>query len=133
MKLLLDTHAFAWWLADDSKLPAAARSAIAQGRNDVWVNAVSVFEAATKYRLGKWPEADTLLTHLAEAWRQSLIRMLSLDVHHAALAGSIAGEHRDPFDRMIAAQSLVEDMTLVSGDPAFVGMGVPILWSRPLT
>ena len=129
MKLLLDTHAFAWWLADDPKLPRAAHAAIAHGQNDVWVSAVSVFEAATKHRLGKSPEARILLDHLADAWLQSLIRFLSIAVQHAELAGSMGGPHGDPFDRMLAAQSLVEGMILVTGDPVFARMDIPVLWS----
>ena len=127
MKLLLDTHALLWWWTDDPQLSAAARAAIASPVNTVLVSAASAWEIATKLRLGKLhlPDAGTRLNELVAA---DGFVPLPISVDHALLAGSYPAEHRDPFDRMLAAQSQIEGAALVSRDPGLKAFGCALLW-----
>lgn len=128
MKLLLDTHALLWWWTDDPQLSAAARAAIADTANDVLVSAASAWEIATKQRLGKLdgvPEARARFIELLAADGFALLPIL---VTHALHAGAHAADHRDPFDRMLAAQAALEEATLVTRDPAFSLFDCKLLW-----
>lgn len=110
MRLLLDTHALVWWWTDDKRLPAVARSAIASSDNAVLVSAASAWEIATKHRLGKWPEVAALLEGFDTSLRRSRFTSLPITHKHARLAGTLDGEHRDPFDRMLLAQARLEEL-----------------------
>lgn len=128
MRLLLDTHALLWWWADDPQLSTAARTAIADRTHEVWVSAASAWEIATKQRLGKLaPVAadgaafDRLL--VADGFKP-----LPVNAAHAWQAGHLNHEHRDPFDRMLAAQSAIEQLVLVTRDPAFAAFQTRTLW-----
>jgi PIN domain nuclease of toxin-antitoxin system len=127
MKLLLDTHALLWWWTDDPQLGATARAAIAAPANEVWVSAASAWEIATKQRLGKLglPEAVTRFNELIAA---DGFKLLAISAAHALRAGTHPAEHRDPFDRMLAAQAELEAATLLTRDPALQAFGCPILW-----
>lgn len=128
MKLLLDTHALVWWWTDDKRLPAAARAAIASPDNQVLVSAASAWEIATKHRLGKWPEVAALLDGFDANLRRSRFTSLPISHEHARLAGTLEGDHRDPFDRMLLAQARLEEMALVTGDAVFRGFGAAVVW-----
>ena len=128
MRLLLDTHALIWWLRGDARLGASARSAIEDRRNDVVVSAVSAFEVTTKHRLGKLPEAEILARDFDGERQQEGFLALDVTIVHAALAGKLPGARRDPFDRLLIAQALVEGLTLVSNEARFDGFGVRRLW-----
>jgi PIN domain nuclease of toxin-antitoxin system len=128
VKLLLDTHAIIWWLAGIEDLSQPARDAIADGSNHVHVSAASAWEIATKYRIGKLPQAS-ILVHDFEAMVASQgFAALPISLRHATLAGSLEGAHRDPFDRMLIAQALADDLTLVSNERLFDSFGVLRLW-----
>jgi len=129
VKLLLDTHAFLWWAFADRKLSRAARTAIEDDvENDVFVSAASAWEIAIKYRIGKLPGARVVADDIAGAILAEGFNQLSVSVRHAQRAGNLNGHHRDPFDRMLIAQALTEDLTLVSNEKAFDAYGVPRLW-----
>ncbi len=128
MRLLLDTHAVAWWFEDSSKLGRAAHAAISEGDTLVLVSAVSIFEMTLKYRLGKWPEIADLLGNLDGYLRGQRFDTLSLTPQHAEIAGNLDIPHRDPFDRMLIAQAQVEKAQLVSNEALFDGFGVNRLW-----
>ena len=128
MKLLLDTHALIWWLRGDARLSALAQTAIADPGNSVLVSAVSAFEVTTKHRLGKLPEAEILARDFDGERRQEGFEALDITIDHAALAGRLQGEHRDPFDRLLIAQALAEGLVLVSNEAVFDGFGVRRLW-----
>lgn len=128
MKLLLDTHALVWWWTDDKRLPAAARSAIASPDNAVLVSAVSVWEIATKHRLGKWPEVAVLLDGFEAHLRRSRFTALPVSAAHARLAGTLDADHRDPFDRMLLAQARLEQLVIVTADPVFAALGADVVW-----
>ena len=127
MKLLLDTRAVVWWWTDDARLPAAARDAIADAANIVHVSAASAWEIATRNRLGKWPDVDKIVAKFPALLRRSRFAPLAVSVEHARLAGSLAGAHRDPFDRMLIARSTAGGAALVSADPVFRSLGVDVI------
>lgn len=127
MQLLLDTHALLWWLAGDRRLSAKGRRAIENDDNTVLVSAASAWEISTKHRLGKL-DAAAIVGRLGALLTSQGFEPLDITVNHAERAGALPGEHRDPFDRMLAAQAQAENLTLVSNDAAFHSYGVTLLW-----
>ncbi len=109
MRLLLDTHALLWWLAGDKHLSPAARRAIGDADNTVLVSAASAWEIATKHRLGKL-DASSLVGQLGAMLASQRFEALEITIDHAERAGMMPGEHRDPFDRMLAAQAQAEKL-----------------------
>ena len=128
MRLLLDTHALLWWLAGNPRLPVTARRAIHDQSNDVLVSAASAWEIATKFRLGKLPEAAEIALDPAGAIIDQGFEGLPITVEDAARAGQLPGYHPDPFDRMLIAQALARNIPLVSNERVFDRYGVRRLW-----
>ena len=128
MRLLLDTHALLWWWTDDPQLSSNAREAIADEGNTVLVSAASVWEISTKLRLGKLAIAGPALKQFQALIEADGFEHLPITWQHSRLAGSYRQEHRDPFDRMLAAQSELENARLVSCDAAFGAFGTDVLW-----
>ena len=128
MRILLDTHAFLWWMAGDPRLGETARSAIANDDHDVLVSAASAWEIATKHRLGKLPEADALATDIRGCIADQGFDELAVSVADGERAGRLTGPHRDPFDRMLIAQALAHDLAIVSNEKLFELYGVSRLW-----
>lgn len=128
MKLLLDTHALLWWWTDDPKLSVTSRQAIADAENQVLVSAASAWEIATKYRLGKLPHAAQALDRFNELVTADGFEHLPISYLHSLKAGAYSNEHRDPFDRMLAAQADLEKTVLVTLDPVFSGFQCKVLW-----
>jgi PIN domain nuclease of toxin-antitoxin system len=128
VRLLLDTHALLWWLAGDARLPAAARDAVADEGNAVFVSAASAWEVATKHRLGKLPGAGPLAVDFAREVRRQGFAELPITLAHAQVAGALPGDHRDPFDRLLVAQAREEKMALVTNEVFVEEYGVPRVW-----
>jgi PIN domain nuclease of toxin-antitoxin system len=128
VRLLLDTHAFLWWLAGDEALSAAAREAIADEANGVFISAASAWEITTKHRLGKLPGAAAIIADLDGAIVDQGFAGLPISVRHGQVAGALPGPHRDPFDRMLIAQAMLENLVLVSSEQPFDAYGVGRLW-----
>jgi PIN domain nuclease of toxin-antitoxin system len=128
VRLLLDTHTFLWWLAGHRMLSAKAREAIEIDESDVFVSAASAWEITTKFRIGKLPEAELVASDVLSSIEAEGFAPLSVSVHHAQRAGSLGGTHRDPFDRLLAAQAMLEGMTLVTNDRAFEQYAIGRLW-----
>jgi len=126
--LLLDTHALLWWLAQPDRLSPAAHGAIADPGNRVHVSAASGWEIATKVRLGKLPAASELLNDLAQLLVAQGFELLPITLLHGLHAGSYPMAHRDPFDRLLAAQAELDGLTLVSLDPALEAFPCCLLW-----
>ena len=126
MRFLLDTHALIWWLTDHPRLSRAARSAIADPDNVALASAASGYEIANKQRLGKL--SGKIAQDLPSALRQARIPVLGLSLEHTIAAGLLPGPHRDPWDRLIMAQAMVDDLTIVTIDPVFEDYAVPTWW-----
>lgn len=122
MRLLLDTHVFLWWLGDDPSLSAHLRVILADVQNEVFVSSVSAFEIATKFRIGKLPSAALLAQDIGGYIERSGFLELPLTGAHATRAGLLPHPHRDPFDRLLAAQALLEGLALASVDRVFDSM-----------
>ncbi len=128
MRVLLDTHAFLWWIEDSPHLSANAHGVIADEDNEIVVSAASAWEIATKYRLGKLPEAEAVATNVAGCIADEGFEALAISVADAERAGRLPGHHRDPFDRMIIAQALRHELAIVSVDATLDRYGVNRLW-----
>lgn len=114
---LLDTHALLWLLGDPGRLPTALVDELADPETRLWVSSASAMEIATKVRIGKLPVAEPLLATWSERLGEIDADELPITARHALVAGSLAWHHRDPFDRFLAAQSMVEGVPLVTSDP----------------
>ncbi len=126
--LLLDTHALLWWLDGDERLGRAARAAIAAPASRVLVSAATAWEITTKHRLGKLPRAGDVARDVARCVASQGFHALPVTVVDAERAGRLPGPHKDPFDRMIAAQALEDGRLLVSNETVFDAYGVRRLW-----
>ena len=124
MRLLLDTHAFLWWLSGSSSLSGTARDAIANSENKIFVSAASAWEITTKYRLGRLPQADGVAQDVLWYVAHQGFRQLPISVRDAEYAGRMEWLHRDPFDRMLVAQAIIHDLALVSNERPFDEHGV---------
>lgn len=116
VRYLLDTHVFLWALGEPARIPEPIRRDLADRRNDLLISAASAMEVATKVRLGKLDVAR----HLVDTWsaraREIGADELPVTTAHALLAGAMAWTHRDPFDRILVAQALIENVVLVTTD-----------------
>lgn len=128
MRLLLDTHTMLWWLFGDRRLSLRAKAAIADESHVVLVSAASAWEITTKHRIGKLPQADVVAVDVERAVRGQGFQVLEISMHHAEHAGRLHSDHRDPFDRMLAAQASLEGLLVVSNDRVFDDLGVTRLW-----
>ena len=128
MRLLLDSHAFLWWLDGDPKLTGAARTAIAADPSQVAVSAATAWEIAAKARIGKLPDALDVAADVAGCIAREGFQPLAVTVEHGERAGAMPGPLRDPFDRMLIAQAMLENLHLVSIERAFDVYGVARLW-----
>lgn len=126
--MLLDTHALIWWLAGDEALSRRARDAIADEANEIVVSAASAMEIATKFRIGKLPGAALLAQNFEEIIAEQGFGELPISVRHARRAGDMNIAHKDPFDRLLIAQTQVEDRVLVSNEALFDEFAIKRLW-----
>lgn len=124
MKLLLDTHAALWWLADDGRLGPESAGLLDDAANDVLLSAAVVWEVAIKRLLGKLKAPDGFAPTLLGAGANAL----PVTIAHAEAVTLLEWHHRDPFDRMLIAQAAVEQASLISNDEALAPYGVPVVW-----
>ncbi|WP_127475303.1 type II toxin-antitoxin system VapC family toxin [Sulfurivermis fontis] len=125
-RLLLDTHAFLWWLADDAALGVKARAMIADGRNEIYVSAASVWEIGIKQALGKLEAPDDLEKVVEE---ENFVH-LPIALFHAETAGKLQPLHHDPFDRMLVAQAQAEGLIIVTADEHIPRYGVRTMQAK---
>jgi PIN domain nuclease of toxin-antitoxin system len=118
MRLLLDTHALLWWWADDKRLSKRAAAATIDEANTILVSAASAREIATEHRIGKLPGAEQAVREFNDLIVADGFEHLAVSYQHALKAGGFTQDHRDLFDRMLAAQSVIEGAALVTYDPA---------------
>lgn len=120
MRFLLDTHVFLWLLGEPERVAASVRDTLADRRNEILVSAASALEVATKVRLGKLDAARPLVAAWPERLRELDADELPVTSAHAVLAGTMTWDHRDPFDRLLVAQALIENVALVTADRALL-------------
>ena len=128
MRLLLDTHAFIWWVNGSERLPRRARRAIDNDANVIFVSAASAWEIATKYHRGRLDEAVAMVPDIAGAIADQDFQELPITVEEAARAGGLPDPLRDPFDRMLIAQALSRNLALISSESIFDRYGIRRLW-----
>ena len=129
MKVLLDTHAFLWWVSDDRQLSRRARRIIGDGSNEVFFSAVSGWEIAIKVRLGRLRiDADDPEAFVAQQVSANNLGILPIHLSHALRTYSLPDHHRDPFDRLLVAQSTIEAIPLLSADRRLSEYRVRVIW-----
>jgi PIN domain nuclease of toxin-antitoxin system len=128
VKVLLDTHTLLWATLSPASLSPQASVIIADGVNVILVSAASAWEIATKVRLGKLPGAETLEREFLSVMDEAGYTLLPIDCESALRAGRLTAEHRDPFDRMIAAQALASDIPILSTDSKLDSFGIRRIW-----
>ncbi len=128
MRLLLDTHTLVWSLTATARLPTRVRDAIGAPSSEIFVSVASVWEIAIKVGLGKWPQAEPLLADIETRLANVPATQLPISVAHVRAAGLMQSSHRDPFDRLLAAQAQIEGLTLVTADAKLAALGAPVLW-----
>lgn len=128
MRVLVDTHALLWWFDGDPQLSANARELFEGEPANIVVSAASAWEIATKARNGKLPRALVIARNLPQALVEQGFQLLPITVAHGHRAGWLEGAHKDPFDRMLAAQALLEDLAVVTDDEKIARFGVRTIW-----
>lgn len=118
MKLLLDTHTFLWAIAEPRRLSTKARNAITKLDNQVFVSPVTAYELSCKHRLGRLPAGSAIVASFGRQLAHLYASEIPLSASHSLAAGQLDWDHKDPFDRLLAAQAMVEGFSLVTADDA---------------
>jgi PIN domain nuclease of toxin-antitoxin system len=127
MKALLDTHAFLWAIAEGRKLSRRAQE-VYTGPNDLWLSVASVWEILIKVRAGKLPLPKPSGPYLVKKLAENGVEVLPIKLNHVLKIESLVVHHRDPFDRILIAQSLEEKLPIVTADPVFERYPVELIW-----
>ncbi len=128
MKLLLDSHAFKWWRDEPAKLSPTAFSEISNPNNDVFLSVVTVWELQIKIALNKFSVKGGLENAVKDERQNNNFRILPVELVHALYLENLPPHHKDPFDRLLISQAIVENMTLASADADFAKYQVNLLW-----
>lgn len=128
MTALLDTHAFLWWVDDDPRLSPAARTALSDRANVIFVSAVSGWEIAVKAGLGKLTLSSEPGVFVPRHMARNGFRVLPIKMDHVLAVFGLPMHHKDPFDRLLVAQSIVENVPIISCDPLLAQYPVKIIW-----
>jgi PIN domain nuclease of toxin-antitoxin system len=128
MRVLLDTHAFLWLVTDDPQLSRRAKRVFLDGRNEILLSAVSAFEIAVKYSLGKLKLSKPPAPFIAERIQANALSPLPITIPQAVAVAELPAHYSDPFDRLLVAQALVEDIPLLSRDRRLSQYGVRRIW-----
>jgi PIN domain nuclease of toxin-antitoxin system len=128
MKVVLDTHAFLWWIADDDQLPSSARSIIGNRENELFLSAATGWEIAIKAKLGRIHLPGKVDSFIAKQLELNDIYSLPIHMSHALNVYNLPNYHRDPFDRLIVSQAQLEKMSILTTDPQIARYGVKVVW-----
>ena len=128
MRLLLDTHALLWFLLNDARLSGNARSLITGPANDVLVSPASYWEIAIKISLGKYTLEEDFAEFMEGQIAENELKLLPITVKHTAIVATLPFHHRDPFDRLLIAQAMTENVPLLSADAVFDLYPVKRMW-----
>ncbi|HPO15140.1 MAG TPA: type II toxin-antitoxin system VapC family toxin [Candidatus Hydrogenedentes bacterium] len=128
MNLLLDTHAFLWFIEGSSKLSVQSKDLIEDERNAKWLSVASLWEMAIKMSLGRLHVEQPFEQFIPEQLEKNGFSLLPIRINHLATVAVLPFHHRDPFDRLLAAQCLAENFSILSIDAAFERYAVRRLW-----
>ena len=128
MQVLLDTHAFLWWIDNDRRLSPQARTVMGEGSNRLFFSAASSWEMAIKARLGKLRVPGDLATFLTDHLVRNNVMTLSIHLSHTLQVYTLPDLHRDPFDRLLVAQSQLEQLPILTTDPLIKQYTVQTIW-----
>jgi PIN domain nuclease of toxin-antitoxin system len=128
VRLLLDTHAFLWFITDDPKLSMTAQGLITDPDNEILVSPASYWETAIKVSIGKYPLSVPYETFITQGIEANGFKILPIEPGHTAILTTMPFHHRDPFDRMLVAQAQFEEISVVSNDGILDLYGVTRLW-----
>jgi PIN domain nuclease of toxin-antitoxin system len=128
MKLLLDTHTFIWWAIQKARLSATALAAMQNTQNQLMLSVASLWEMQLKTQLGKLHFTLPLSQLIEDQQRVNGLQLLPIEPDHIYALDQLPYHHKDPFDRLLIAQTLTENLSMVSADPAFKGYSVQIIW-----
>ena len=128
MRLLLDTHAFLWWIFDDPRLSPSARTLIADPPAEILFSVVSAWEIAIKSRTGRLDLPPDVPAFVHDQIRRNRFSVLPVELRHALRVHGLPDHHRDPFDRLLVAQAEVEAVPLLSRDPLLAAYGIELRW-----
>ena len=128
MRLLLDTHALLWWIDDDKRLPIRVRSLLEEASNEIYVSVVNVWEMAIKGSTGKLNLPQDFSSFIANQLDMNGFNVLSVHLPHVTQVYALPDIHRDPFDRLLIAQAMVEKMPLLTNDSVVKQYGLETLW-----
>jgi PIN domain nuclease of toxin-antitoxin system len=128
VNLLTDTCTLLWWWSEPDRLSPRVSALLRDPANRVYASAASAWEVSTKHRIGKYPGAGIIIAEWGDRLTADGFVSLDMSAAHALRAGGLPGEHRDPFDRMIAAQGILEGLPVLTPDEALSGLGVERVW-----
>jgi PIN domain nuclease of toxin-antitoxin system len=128
MRVLLDTHVFLWLIIGDGRLSRKAKQAFLEPKNRVYLSAVSFWEISIKMSLGKLSLKNGWVRLFEKEMKINTLQMLPIEITHCEQVSKLPFHHRDPFDRMLISQAMVEEMAIVTGDGQFSGYGIPLIW-----
>lgn len=128
MRLLLDTHAFLWWVTDSDELSRRARRLIGDGGNEIFFSAASAWEIAIKSAIRRVTLPEDPERYVMEQLEQNAFQILPVQLRHALRVAALPDLHRDPFDRLLVAQALSEELAILSGDRRLASYSVRVHW-----
>ena len=128
MKLLLDTHAFLWAISGDPRLSEKAEQLFVTGRNELYFSVASVWEVLTKVQIGKLPLPSPVGRYLSDQLARNSVYVLPVQLEHVLRLETLPLHHRDPFDRILVAQSLHEDLPILTADPLLKKYSATLIW-----
>lgn len=128
MRLLLDTHTFIWYATDNSRLSTIARSLINNGENDIFLSTASIWEMAIKHSIGRLSFSLPFMEFIKQQLSVSNIGILEINLDQIEIVASLPLHHRDPFDRLIIAQAIAEQIPILSVDSVFDNYAIARLW-----
>lgn len=128
MRALLDTHVFLWWISDDERLSEKAREIISDGRNELLFSAASGWEISIKAGLGRLELPEDLERFVADQVSRNAFQVLPIYLSHALHVRKLPHHHRDPFDRILVSQAVLEEAPLLSVDPQIQNYSVDTIW-----
>ena len=128
MKLLLDTHTFLWWITDNPRMSPKARDVVEDAGNEIFFSAASGWEIAIKARLGRLHLPENPSSYLTKQLTMNAIQSLAITMSHSLYVFNLPDIHKDPFDRIIVAQAILENMPLLTKDCMLTEYGIQVIW-----